>query len=148
MRLDRTGLVKLVLFACLILTAYKGLMRLPEVASVSNPQGFFRGLTNDGENSLIMKERHFDYNHETLAALELRYAESLRPENAQSEDSLTTTARIQRAIRKAQAKDVRNADYVDLAREALERAKRLRDQDWRMGWTTACEPWPAGAVRP
>ncbi|GAB6037064.1 hypothetical protein JCM15519_16230 [Fundidesulfovibrio butyratiphilus] len=122
--------VKLGLLACLALTLWKGATKLPEVASVADPAKFFRDMENNAENSAIMKERHFDMNHETLKALEQRQAQVGVP---LPPDSLATAQNISRAIGKAKAKDVRNADYVALAREALDRAKRMRDQGWRMG---------------
>jgi hypothetical protein len=133
MRLNLTSLVKLALFAALGLTLYKGLVKTPEMASRLDPPRFFRGLVNDAENSLIMKERHYDFNHLTLAALEMRQAE-LRTPGAQTPapDSLVSPESLDLAVRKAQARDLRNADYVDLAREALERAENMRAKGWVM----------------
>lgn len=127
-----TRLVKIGLFAALALTAWKGAMKTPEVASRLAPERFFNALANDGENSSIMKERHFDFNHQTGVALEIRLAELHQRGDTPPPDSLPTEARLARAIRKAEAKDMRNADYVDLAQEALARAKRMADQGWRM----------------
>lgn len=142
MRLDRTVLVKLGLFACLALTAWKGLMKLPEVFPVVNPEGFYRSQVNDGENTLIMKERHFDFNIQTGNALALRLEEMVRLDENPPPEALVTRERTQRALRKTLAKDLRNADYVLLAEEKLARALRRQAQGWRAGWL-AC---PAGSL--
>lgn len=136
--------LKIGLLACLAVTFWKGAAKLPEVLSVTDPTRFFRNLENDAENSAIMKERHFDMNHETLKALEQRKAQAGLP---LPPGSLATPESVVRAIGKAQAKDVRNADYVVLAREALERARRMRDEGWRMD-ALSCPASPGAPACP
>lgn len=147
MRIDLTRFVKLGLLFCLGLTFYKGFMKLPEVYPVLDPGRFYRGMINDGENSLIMKERHFDFNYQTGKALELRLLEMQSRGETPPTDALVTLDRVERAIRKTQAKDMRNADYVLLAEEKLARARRLQAEGWTMG-LTVCDPLaPGGAPR-
>lgn len=134
MRIDLTRLVKLGLFFCLALTVYKGLMKLPEVQSVFAPARFFNGLENDAENSLIMKERHFDFTYQTGRALEMRLAEMESRGETPPGDVLPSKERVQGAIRKTLAKDERDADYVGFAEEKLARVRRLRAESWTMGW--------------
>jgi hypothetical protein len=145
-KLDR--LVALGLFFCLALTSYKGFMKLPEVYPALNPAGFFRGLVNDRENSLIMKERHFDINVQIGKALELRLQEMKARGEFSSGDALVDRERAERALRKTRARDTRNADYVLLAEQNLARARRLRDEGWTMGWslvgTAVCGPREPG----
>ncbi|MBI4807251.1 MAG: hypothetical protein HY795_18710 [Desulfovibrio sp.] len=145
MRINLTPLVKLGLLFCLGLTFYKGFMKLPEVYPVLDPGRFFRGLINDGENSLIMKERHFDFNYQTGKALELRQLEMQSRGESPPSDALVTQDRVTRAIRKTQAKDMRNADYILLAEEKLARARRLQAEGWAMGWTV-CDPLAPGGA--
>ena len=134
MRIDLSRMVKLGLLFCLALTFYKGFMKLPEVYPVLNPEGFYRGQVNDGENSLIMKERHFDFNYQTGKALESRLREMQTRGDTPPPDALVTLERVERAIRKTQAKDLRNADALALAEEKLERARLREAGKWRMGW--------------
>ena len=142
MRIDATRLVKLGLFFCLALTFYKGFMKLPEVYPVLAPERFYKGLINDGENSLIMKERHFDFNYQTGLAVAMRIKEmEARGENP-PQDKLVTRERAALALGKCLAKDARNADYVLLAKEKLERAKRLQAEGWSMGWSLGGAGWP------
>ncbi|WP_243362345.1 hypothetical protein [Fundidesulfovibrio terrae] len=139
MRIDLTRMVKLGLFFCLALTAWKGFMKLPEVYPALEPGRFYQGLVNDGENSLIMKERHFDFNYQTGKALDIRWREMrARGENPPDGD-LVNRDRLERAIRKTAAKDSRNADYVDMAEEKLARARRLEAEGWSLGWSL-CRP--------
>ena len=145
MRIDLPRLVKLGLIFCLGLTFYKGFMKLPEIYPVLDPERFYKGLLNDGENSLIMKERHFDFNYQTGKALEQRLLEMQSRGESPPADALVTVDRVERAIRKTLAKDMRNADYVLLAEEKLARAKRLRAQAWTMGWT-GCDPLAPGGA--
>jgi len=142
-RIDLTRLVKFGLLFCLGLTFYKGFMKLPEISPVLDPRRFYSGMVNDGENSLIMKERHFDFNYHTGKALELRLLEMQSRGESPPADELVTMDRLERAIRKTQAKDMRNADYVLLAEEKLARAKRLQAEKWAMGWTV-CDPLAPG----
>jgi hypothetical protein len=146
-RIDLTRVVKLGLFFCLALTFYKGVAKIPEVYTLLDPARFFRGMINDGENSLIMKERHFDFNFQTGRAVALRLEEmKARGENP-PEDVLPNRARVELAHRKTLAKDERNADYVLLADEKLQRAKRLQAQGWTMGWTGADPAAPVSQSR-
>ena len=147
MRIDLARLTKLGLIFCLGLTLYKGFMKLPEIFPVLAPERFYKGLINDGENSLIMKERHFDFNYQTGKALEQRLLEMQSRDESPPADALVTADRVERAIRKTLAKDMRNADYVLLAEEKLARAKRLQAEAWTMGWT-GCDPLaPGGAAK-
>jgi len=132
-RIDLTRMVKLGLFFCLALTFYKGFMKLPEVYPVLAPERFYRGQVNDGENSLIMKERHFDFNYQTGKALEIRRLEMQASGDTPPPAALVTPERVERAIRKTQAKDLRNADAFALAEEKLARAKTRQAEKWRMG---------------
>ena len=141
MRIDLARAVKLGLFACLALTAWKGFMKLPEVYPALDPGRFYRGLVNDGENSLIMKERHFDFNYQTGKALDARWREMLSRGENPPETELVNRDRLERAIRKTAAKDARNADYVDMAEEKLKRARRLAAEGWSLGWGL-CRPEP------
>ncbi len=145
-----TRLVKIGLFACLALTAWKGLVKLPEIASVTDPERFYRAMVNEGEVVLIMKERHFDFNYQTGKALELRMkelADAPAPQDAR--EPLVTPERARAAYLKSLAKRVRDADYVLLAKEKLERAKLLRDARWTPGWSVANPtPRPAAPVDP
>ena len=125
-----TRLIRIALVAGLILTAVKGAMKTPEVAGVFLADDYFLDLENDAEMSLIMKERHFDYNQETLKALELLRA---RINTAAPTDGLISAQTLPLAIGKALAKDVRNADDLLLANENLERIRLMRQQGWRMG---------------
>ncbi|MFZ5426630.1 MAG: hypothetical protein ACOZEN_06625 [Thermodesulfobacteriota bacterium] len=134
MRIDLTRMVKTGLFLCLALTFYKGFMKLPEVYPALDPERFYRGQINDGENSLIMKERHFDFNYQTGKALESRLREMQTRGDTPPPDALVTLERVERAIRKTQAKDLRNADALTLAAEKLERARNRHAGQWRMGW--------------
>jgi len=133
-RIDTARMVKLGLFFCLALTAWKGFLKLPEVYPVLEPARFYSGMVNDGENSLIMKERHFDFNYQTGKALEMRWREMRDRGENPPENELATRDRVERAIRKTAAKDMRNADYVVLAEEKLARARRLQAEGWSMGW--------------
>ena len=134
MRVDLAWLVKLGLFICLALTLHRGFMKLPEIYPVLSPEQFYRGQVGGGESSLIMKERHYDYNYQIGQALALRQDEMAQRDENPPEDALVTRDRVERAIRKTLAKDERNADYVLLAREKLGRALRRQAQGWRMGW--------------
>lgn len=145
MRIDLTRLVKLGLFFCLGLTLYKGFLKLPEIYPVLDPARFYRGLINDGENSLIMKERHFDFNYQTGKALELRLLEMQSRGESPPADALVTVDRVERAIHKTLAKDMRNADYVLMAEEKLARSKRLQAEAWTMGWSS-CDPLTPGGA--
>lgn len=142
-----TRLVKIGLMAALAMTAWKGLMKTPEAASRLDPERFYRNMVGDGENSLIMKERHFDFNHQTGIALEIRLKELRERGDTPPSDALPTEARLERAIRKAEAKDMRNADYMDLAEEALERAKRMSAKGWTMP-LSVCAPTVGQGGRP
>jgi hypothetical protein len=132
-KLDR--LVALGLFFCLALTFEKGFMKLPEVFPKLAPASFYRGLVNDRENSLIMKERHFDINVQIGKALELRLAEMKARGESPAGDVLADRERAEMALRKTLAKDTRNADYVLLARQNLDRARSLQAKGWTMGWS-------------
>ncbi len=143
-----TRLVKIGLLAALALTFWKGLMKTPEVASRLDPERFYRNMIGDGENSLIMKERHFDFNHMTGIALEIRLNELRQRGDTPPADALTTKDRLERAIGKAEAKDMRNADYIELAREALERAKLMAAQGWRMPLSVCAQAAPGATVSP
>lgn len=143
MRSNLTRAVKAGLFFCLALTFYKGFMKLPEVYPVLEPERFYRGQVNDGENSLIMKERHFDFNYQTGKALELRLLEMDALGETPPEDALVTRDRVERAIRKTLAKDERNADSLVLAEEKLARARRMQAEKWSLGWGV-CDPLAPG----
>lgn len=147
MRIDLTRVVKLGLFFCLALTFYKGMVKIPEVYTLLDPARFFRGMINDGQNSLIMKERHFDFNYQTGRAVALRLEEMKARNENPPDDVLPNRARVELAYRKTLAKDERNADYVLLADEKLRRAKRLRDQSWTMGWAGADPSAPVNLSR-
>ncbi|KAF0235002.1 MAG: hypothetical protein FD177_161 [Desulfovibrionaceae bacterium] len=143
MRSNLTRAVKAGLFFCLALTFYKGFMKLPEVYPVLEPERFYRGQVNDGENSLIMKERHFDFNYQTGKALELRLLEMDALDQTPAPDSLVTRDRVERAIKKTWAKDERNADSLVLAEEKLARARRMQAENWSLGWGV-CDPLAPG----
>lgn len=146
MRSNLTRAVKAGLFFCLALTFYKGFMKLPEVYPVLEPERFYRGQVNDGENSLIMKERHFDFNYQTGKALELRLLEMDAPGESpppDAPDALVTRDRVERAIKKTLAKDERNADALVLAEEKLARARRMQAENWSLGWGV-CDPLAPG----
>ena len=142
MRIDLTRLVKLGLFACLALTFYKGFMKLPEVYPVLDPDGFYRGQLNDGENSLIMKERHFDFNYQTGKALDIRLREMTERGETPAPDALVNMERLENAVLKTQAKDVRNADAYGLAEEKLARAFGREASKWSLGF--GCPPGAPG----
>jgi len=142
-RSNLTRAVKAGLFFCLALTFYKGFMKLPEVYPVLEPERFYRGQVNDGENSLIMKERHFDFNYQTGKALELRLREMEALGETPPEDALVTRDRVERAIKKTLAKDERNADSLVLAEEKLARARRMQAENWSLGWGV-CDPLAPG----
>ncbi|WP_243440109.1 hypothetical protein [Fundidesulfovibrio soli] len=142
MRIDAARVVKLGLFLCLALTFYKGFMKLPEVYPVLEPERFYRGLINDGENSLIMKERHFDFNNQTGLAVAMRIKELNERGETPPDTQLVTRERAGLALGKCLAKDARNADYVLLAKEKLERAKRLKAENWSMGWSLGGVDYP------
>ena len=149
MRSDLSRLVKLGLFACLALTFYKGFMKLPEVYPVADPERFYRGQVNDGENTLIMKERHFDFNYQTGKAIELRIEEMRALDENPPADVLTNRERVELALLKTRAKDVRNADYVALAEEKLGRARLRQARSWRLDWSgTPAAAMPQGAATP
>lgn len=143
MRSNLTRAVKAGLFFCLALTFYKGFMKLPEVYPVLEPERFYRGQVNDGENSLIMKERHFDFNYQTGKALELRLREMEALGETPPDDALVTRDRVERAIKKTLAKDERNADSLVLAEEKLARARRMQAEGWSLGWGV-CDPLAPG----
>ncbi|MFP5238399.1 MAG: hypothetical protein ACLGQW_01085 [Acidobacteriota bacterium] len=142
MRIDAARVVKLGLFFCLALTIYKGFMKLPEVYPVLDPERFYRGMVNDGENSLIMKERHFDFNYQTGLAVAMRIKEMRERGETPPDTALVTRERAQLALGKCLAKDARNADYVLLAQEKLDRAKRLKAEGWSMGWSLGGADYP------
>jgi len=143
-RIDLARLVRVGLFACLAVTFYKGFLKLPEVFPVLDPERFYRGQVNDGENTLIMKERHFDFNYQTGKAVELRLEELRALDENPPDDVLANRERVELALAKTLAKDVRNADYVVLAEEKLERARLRQARGWSLGWSGA----PAGAAGP
>ena len=58
-------------------------------------------------------------------------------------DALVTRDRLERAIKKTWAKDERNADALVLAEEKLVRAKRLKAENWSLGWGV-CDPLAPG----
>ncbi len=130
----RETVVRILLLAALLATAWKGLARTPEIASVFFPEQFYNGLVNDAENSFIMKERHYDFNEAETLAAQAKLEELLRSGNAPAPDSLVTEESLRRALRKAEAKRVRSADYIIVAREKLERIKRLEKAGWKMGF--------------
>jgi len=142
-RSNLTRAVKAGLFFCLALTFYKGFMKLPEVYPVLEPERFYRGQVNDGENSLIMKERHFDFNYQTGKALELRLREMEALGETPPDTALVTRDRVERAIKKTLAKDERNADSLVLAEEKLARARRMQAENWSLGWGV-CDPLAPG----
>lgn len=144
MRIDATRLVKLGVFACLALTFYRGFMKLPEVFPVLNPEGFYRSQLNDGENSLIMKERHFDFNYQTGKALEIRREEMASRGDTPAPGALVNQERLDTAILKTQAKDVRNADALVMAEEKLARARQRQAIQWRLDFS--CPPGAPGAA--
>jgi len=147
----RTSLERLVkagLFVCLALTFWKGFSKLPEVLPVLHPQRFATGQINDGENSLFMKQRHFDINYQTGKALSLRIEELKTAEQSPPQDALVTLERAENALRKTQAKDLRNANDLTLAEEKLGRAKRRAAEGWSLG--AACpagDPGPAAGAK-
>ncbi|GFK95741.1 hypothetical protein NNJEOMEG_03609 [Fundidesulfovibrio magnetotacticus] len=142
MRIDPERLVKLGLFACLALTFHKGFMKLPEVYPALEPERFYRGQVNDGENVAIMKERHFDINYHTGKAIELRLEEMRERGEEPADDELVTRERAELALLKALTKDVRNADYVLLAEEKLARARLREAARWRLTWSGEPAPDP------
>jgi hypothetical protein len=129
--------LKALLLAALCLTAYKGLVATPEIATNFFPERFYRGKINDAENSLIMKERHYDFNESLDKAVRVKLEELLASGKKPSPGSLVTEKTLRLAIEKNQAKRLRDADSVLLAREKLERFLRLEAAGWAMG--LSCE---------
>jgi len=126
--------LRTLLIAALVLTAYKGLMATPEFATAFFPERFYRGKVNDAENSLIMKERHYDFNEALDKAVKIQLDELLRSGKAPAPGSLVTEKNLRLAVEKNEAKRLREADSVIVAREKLARMLRLEAAGWRMGF--------------
>ncbi len=124
--------LRVLLLAALLLTAYKGLMATPEFATAFFPERFYRGKINDAENSLIMKERHYDFNEALDKAVRIQLEELAR--TGESPGPLVTGQTLRLAIEKNEAKRLREADSVLVAREKLARMLRLEAAGWRMGF--------------
>jgi hypothetical protein len=123
--------LKVLVFAALALTVCKGLGRTPEYASRVDSRRFFNGLVNDAENSLIMKERHLDFGDATAKAVRLRLEELERMGRTPDPD-LVNEESLRRAVARRMAIRERDADYVVLAREKLDRMRALERDGWRM----------------
>ncbi|MFZ5811515.1 MAG: hypothetical protein ACOY4F_05690 [Thermodesulfobacteriota bacterium] len=123
--------LKVLVFAALVLTVYKGLGRTPEYASHVDSRRFFNGLVNDAENSLIMKERHLDFGDATAKAVRLRL-EELERMGRTPDPGLVNEESLRRAVARRMAIRERDADYVVLAREKLDRMRALERDGWRM----------------
>jgi hypothetical protein len=124
-------LLKVLVFAALLLTVYKGLLRTPEFASHIDSRRFFNGLVNDAENSLIMKERHLDFGDATAKAVRIRL-EELESMGRTPDPDLVNAESLRRAVARRMAIRERDADYVVLAREKLDRMHALERDGWRM----------------
>ena len=129
--------LKLLLLFALCLTAYKGLVATPEIATNFFPERFYRGKINDAENSLIMKERHYDFNEALDQTVRVKLEALLASGRTPAPGSLVTEETLRLAIEKNQAKRLREADAVLAAREKLERLLRLEAAGWAMG--LSCE---------
>jgi hypothetical protein len=124
-------LLKVLVFAALLMTVYKGLLRTPEFASLIDSRRFFNGLVNDAENSLIMKERHLDFGDATAKAVRIRL-EELESMGRTPDPDLVNAESLRRAVARRMAIRERDADYVVLAREKLDRMHALERDGWRM----------------
>jgi hypothetical protein len=123
--------LKVLVFAALLATAWKGLARTPEFASHVAPQRFFNGMINDAENSLIMKERHLDFSDASAKAVRVRL-EELAAMGRTPDPAMINEESLRRAVNRRLAVRERDADYVVMAREKLDRMRALGRQGWRM----------------
>ncbi|WP_051260965.1 hypothetical protein [Desulfovibrio inopinatus] len=131
MKAQRSVLViKVLLAAALVVTAWQGLAKTPEYLTRFNRARFENGILNDGENALAMKQRHYDYNLFTIKALEaqVRDLENGLP----APGPLVTKESLAMAIEKSMATDARSLAYVDIAKEKLKRAQHLVDSGFVM----------------
>jgi len=138
--------LKILVFAALVLTAWKGLGRTPEFASHVAPQRFFTGLVNDAENSLIMKERHLDFNDASAKAVRVRLEEFLS-QGRTPDPSMINEESLRRAVNRRLAVRERDADYVVMAREKLERVRAMEREGWRMDLGVVRTPAEPAAPR-
>ncbi|MEF3696330.1 hypothetical protein [Desulfolutivibrio sp.] len=123
--------LKILVFAALVLTVWKGLGRTPEFASHVTPERFFSGMVNDAENSLIMKERHLDFNDASAKAVRVRL-EELLSQGRTPDPAMINEESLRRAVNRRLAVRERDADYAVMARERLDRMLALERQGWRM----------------
>lgn len=123
--------LKVLVFAALAATAWKGLVRTPEYASHVTPGRYFTGMINDAENSLIMKERHLDFTDASTKATRVRL-EELSGMGRTPDPDMINEASLRRAIDRRLAVRERDADYVVVAREKLARMQALERAAWRM----------------
>ncbi|NDY56027.1 hypothetical protein G3N56_04615 [Desulfovibrio sulfodismutans] len=123
--------LKVLVFAALVLTVWKGLGRTPEFASHVTPERFFSGMVNDAENSLIMKERHLDFNDASAKAVRVRL-EELLSQGRTPDPAMINEESLRRAVNRRLAVRERDADYAVMARERLDRMLALERQGWRM----------------
>ncbi len=139
--------LKVLVLAALVLTVYKGLGRTPEFASHVDSRRFYDGLVNDAENSLIMKERHLDFGDATAKAVRVRL-EELASMGRTPDPDLVNEASLRRAVARRMAIRERDADYVVLAREKLDRMRALERDGWRMplGLASAANTMPGEAA--
>jgi len=137
--------LKVLVFAALVLTMWKGLARTPEFASHITPQRFFTGLVNDAENSLIMKERHLDFNDASAKAVRVRL-EELTSMGRTPDPAMINEESLRRAVNRRLAVRERDADYVVMARERLDRMRALERQGWRMPLGATVPPPAEGAL--
>lgn len=131
--------LKVLVFTALVLTVWKGLGRTPEFASHVTPQRFFTGLVNDAENSLIMKERHLDFNDASAKAVRVRL-EELLSQGRTPDPAMINEESLRRAVNRRLAVRERDADYVLLAREKLDRVQAMERDGWRMDLGGSCPP--------
>lgn len=131
--------LKVLVLTALVLTVWKGLGRTPEFASHVTPQRFFTGLVNDAENSLIMKERHLDFNDASAKAVRVRL-EELLSQGRTPDPAMINEESLRRAVNRRLAVRERDADYVLLAREKLDRVRAMERDGWRMDLGGNCPP--------
>lgn len=137
------NLLRALLVAALLATAYKGALRTADVASRLTPERFHRGAINDAENSLIMKERHYDFALATDQAVRIKLDEVLSGRTPPP-GSLVCETSLRKALEKGLATRLRNEEYLALAREKLERARRLEALGWVM--PAGCSPTRGGVA--
>lgn len=137
--------LKVLVFAALVLTVWKGLGRTPEFASHVTPERFFNGMVNDAENSLIMKERHLDFNDASAKAVRVRL-EELLSQGRTPDPAMINEESLRRAVNRRLAVRERDADYAVMARERLDRMLALERQGWRMELGVSLPAPGAGAL--